>query len=196
MIKYILEQRRDLLRVISGMKKGYRLQAPRGQKTRPTKDRIKESLFNILGNISTESLILDLYAGSGSIGIEFLSRGARQAYFVDKSNPCIKVIKQNLNHTKLESSSKVIKSDSIRAVQLLGKENIKFNYIFMDPPFEQGLVINTLVTILEAGILDESGLIIVEHEKGLSFDGTLGHFKRVDIRNYGNESLSFYTQKQ
>ncbi|HHV38379.1 MAG TPA: 16S rRNA (guanine(966)-N(2))-methyltransferase RsmD, partial [Tepidimicrobium sp.] len=137
------------MRVISGIRKGYKIRAPKGRDTRPTKDRIKESMFNILGNISEESIVLDLYAGSGSIGIEFLSRGARKAYFVDGSHWSIKAIKENLIHTKLRSNSEIIRSNSIKAIKLLGRKKIKFNYIFMDPPFGQDLTRDTLLKIIQ-----------------------------------------------
>lgn len=182
------------MRVISGIRKGYKIKAPKGRDTRPTKDRIKESMFNILGNISVDSIVLDLYAGSGSIGIEFLSRGAKEAYFVDRSYWSIKVIGENLAHTKLKSNSKIIKSDSIKAIELLGRGNIKFNYIFMDPPFGQDLTRDTLLKIIEADVLDKAGLIIVEHEKRLLLDERIYNLQRTDIRNYGNECLSFYVQ--
>lgn len=182
------------LRVISGTKKGYKIKAPKGQDTRPTKDRIKESLFNILGDISSESMVLDLYAGSGSIGIEFLSRGACKAYFVDRSYLSVKTIKENLRHTKLEDNSKVMKSDFAKAIGSLDKENIKFNYIFIDPPFGQNLIIKTLKRILEVDILSKDGLIIIEHEKDLILKEKIDSLKRIDYRSYGNECLSFYIQ--
>ena len=84
------------MRVISGSRKGHKLKSPKGENTRPTEDRIKESIFNILGNIKNNSLVLDLFAGTGSIGIEFLSRGAESCYFIDLSNDSIKIIKENL----------------------------------------------------------------------------------------------------
>jgi 16S rRNA (guanine(966)-N(2))-methyltransferase RsmD len=181
------------LRVISGLKKGYRLKAPKGRDTRPTEDRIKESLFNILRNIDEKSIVLDLFAGSGSIGIEFLSRGAKKVYFIDKSYLSIKVIKENLQHTNLEDKAKVIKNDSIRSIESLGKENIKFNYIFIDPPYEQNLIIISLEKIWNERILDKGGIIIIEHEKELILQDEIHEFKKIDYRNYGSKSLTFYT---
>ena len=153
------------MRVISGIKKGYKLKAPKGKDTRPTEDRIKESLFNILKGIDEESVVLDLFAGSGSIGIEFLSRGAKMVYFIDKSYLSIKIIKENLEHTGLEWKTKVIKGESIKSVGLLGGQSIKFDYIFIDPPYGNNLTINAIESIWNEDILDEGGIIIVEHEK-------------------------------
>ena len=123
------------MRVISGLKKGHKLKAPKGLEVRPTEDKIKESLFNILGNIDKDSLVLDLFGGSGSIGIEFLSRGARACYFVDISSNSISYIKDNLSHTGLNELANVIKSDSVKAIKQLSNRNLKFDYIYIDPPF-------------------------------------------------------------
>lgn len=184
------------MRVISGIKKGYKLKAPKGKDTRPTEDRIKESLFNILWNIDEESVVLDLFAGSGSIGIEFLSRGARKAYFIDKSYLSVKIIKENLKHTELEDRAEVIKNDSIKAIRLLGNKNIIFNYIFIDPPYREGLIMTALEEISNKKILKKQGLIIIEHEKELELEERVYDLKKVDCRNYGSKSVTFYTYNQ
>lgn len=181
------------MRIISGTKKGYKLKGPKGKNTRPTEDRVKESLFNILGPIDEESIVLDLFAGSGSIGIEFLSRGAKKVYFIDKSYLSIKAIKENLAHIDLEESSKVIKNDAIRSIKLLGNEKIKFNYIFIDPPYGQDLIIEVLENVRSQDILSKGGIMIIEHEKTLGLEDEIYDFKKTDSRNYGDKSLSFYT---
>ena len=180
------------MRVISGTKKGYKLKGPKGKDTRPTEDRVKESLFNILGYIHGESIVLYLFAGSGSIGIEFLSRGSKKAYFIDRSYLSVKTIKENLGHTGLVEKSRVIKNDAIKSIKLLGNENIKFNYIFVDPPYGKNLIIDVLENLWEQGILAEDGTIIIEHEKGLELEDNIFDFKKIDSRNYGSKSLSFY----
>lgn len=180
------------MRVISGSKKGYKLKAPKGKDTRPTEDRIKESLFNILREIDEESVVLDLYAGSGSIGIEFLSRGAKKAYFVDKSYLSVKAIGENLSHTGLEEKAEIIKKDVLRAIKQLGNQNIQFDYIFMDPPYGRNLIINAIEDIRKEDILRERGLIIVEHEKKLVLKEQLYGFTKLDCRNYGSKFLTFY----
>lgn len=181
------------MRVISGSKKGYRLKAPKGRDTRPTEGRIKESLFNILGNIDENSIVLDLYAGSGSIGIEFLSRGAKKAYFIDNSILSVKVIKENLAHTGLEDRANVIKTDARKGINLLSKNNISFDYIFMDPPYRQNLCIKILECIYKKNILKKQGLLILEHEKELILEDKIYGFTKLDHRNYGSKSLTFYT---
>lgn len=180
------------MRVISGKKKGHRLKAPKGKDTRPTEDRIKESLFNILGDIDKDSTVLDLYAGSGSIGIEFLSRGANEAYFVDNSPQSIKAIKENLVHTGLEESANIIKADAKKSINILANKGIFFDYIFMDPPYGRNLIVKVLEQIWEKGILNGLGIIILEHEKELVLEDKVYGFTKLDHRDYGSKSLTFY----
>ncbi len=125
------------MRVISGLRKGHKLKSPKGQDIRPTEDRIKESLFNIIGPLKKESLVLDLFAGTGSIGIEFLSRGAKFVYFIDSSNESIRIIKDNLSLTKFLDSASIHKMDSINSIKFLREKGILFDYIFIDPPYEK-----------------------------------------------------------
>lgn len=193
MIKYIVEYRGDFLRVISGDKKGFKLKAPKGKDTRPTEDRVKESLFNILGDIDNNSMVLDLFAGSGSIGIEFLSRGAKMAYFIDNSSLSIKTIKENLIHTNFLKKSKIIKGDSIKSIKFLGREDIKFDYIYIDPPYGGNLIEKSMKSILKANILNNNAILILEHKKALDLPNILYGLGKTDIRNYGNKVLTFYT---
>ena len=184
------------MRIISGDKKGYRLKAPKGKDVRPTEDRIKESMFNILQSIDYNSVALDLFAGSGSIGMEFLSRGAEKAYFVDKSKASIMIIKDNLNHTGLVDKSQVLKMDSIKAIGFFGKSNIKFDYIFIDPPYGKDLIIRAIESINYENILFENGIIIAEHEKTLDLPNEINEIRKIDRRNYGSKSLTFYTYNE
>lgn len=182
------------MRVISGLKKGYRLKGPKNRNIRPTEDRVKESMFNILGYIDHESLVLDLCAGTGSIGIEFLSRGAKKAYFVDKSKESIQCIKENLSHTKLEDRAEVIKGDAIKAIIKFGQSGVTFDYIFADPPYNSVELINDIVkNICLSGILKkDNGIFIIEHEKSVHLDDIICDLRRIDYRVYKNTCLSFY----
>jgi len=117
------------MRIVSGINKGMKLYAPEGVSVRPTSDKIKESIFNMLGYISEESIVLDLFAGSGGIGIEFLARGARQCYFVDSSHKSLAYVRKNIELCKFKEKSKIIMSDYEKAIISLSNENIKFNYI-------------------------------------------------------------------
>lgn len=184
------------MRVISGIVKGHKLKAPKGNKVRPTEDRIKESLFNILGNISEDSLVLDAFGGSGSIGIEFLSRGAKKTFFVDNYYDSISTIKENLRHTKLVDNSEVFQSDIFKALKRFGKGKIEFDYIYLDPPFKQdGLVDKVLQNIDRENILNEKGILIIEHEKELKLKDYIYSFEKFDHRRYGSKSIDFYKKK-
>lgn len=182
----------DSLRVISGSKKGHKLKAPKGKNTRPTEGRIKEALFNILGYIPEDSIVLDLFAGSGAIGIEFLSRGAKCAYFIDRSYLSIKIINDNLEHTNLSNKSKVIKNDAFRGVKSIGERKIKFNYIFIDPPYGEDLILKSVEALDREDILEENGIIIIEHEENLKLNDNISNFRKKDSRKYGSKALSFY----
>ena len=184
------------MRIISGDKKGFKLKAPKGMDTRPTEDRVKESLFNILGTINGDSIVLDLFSGSGSIGIEFLSRGAKFAYFIDNSHLSISTIKENISHTKFEEKSKIIKGDSIKIIKFLDRENIKFDYVYIDPPYGKNLIEKALESISKIDILNNNSLLILEHDKKKSFPETMYKFKKVDMRNYGHKVLTFYTYEE
>lgn len=180
------------MRVISGIRKGHILKSPKGLNTRPTQDRIKESLFNILGIINNESKVLDLFAGSGSIGIEFLSRGAKECYFIDNSYESIKIIKENLTSTRLDEKAHVYKNNVANALDVLGNKSIDFDYIFMDPPYRKNLVSSALESINNNNLIKKDGIIIVEHEKEFILDEKIFNFIKSDERNYSDKAISFY----
>lgn len=194
MIKYFLSRKGKIsLRVISGVRKGYKLKAPKGIETRPTEDRIKESLFNILRPLRENATVLDLFSGSGAIGIEFLSRGSKIAYFVDISNNSILTIKDNLTHTNFIDKSVIVNKDSSRALNLFKTSNLKFDYIYLDPPFRHlDLLLKTLEFISIYVLLSKNGVIVIEHEKELVLNDCVFDFIKYDFRNYGSKSLSFY----
>lgn len=181
------------MRVISGTRRGHKLKVPKGIDVRPTEDRIKESLFNILKNIKNDGIALDLFGGSGSIGIEFLSRGAKKCYFVDISPQSISIIEENLIHTKLMDKAIILKKDGIKAVEYFSRENLKFDYIYIDPPFkEHNLLIRVLKSIMENEILFKDGIVMIEHENELVLEDEIFVLKKTDYRKYGSKSISFY----
>ncbi len=178
------------MRVISGSARSLRLKAPEGLDTRPTIDRIKESLFNIISDDLYNIDFLDVFSGSGSIGIEALSRGAKNAAFVDSSKESIDIINENLKFTRLLDKADVIKSDVFDAIAKFGREKRKFDIIFMDPPYKKGLVEKTLTAALSADILKENGFIIAEQsadEPEISVKG----FKVLRIKNYNKIKMTF-----
>lgn len=149
------------MRVIAGTAKRITLETIEGSDTRPTTDRIKETLFNIIGTHMWDTSFLDLFSGSGAIGIEALSRGAKRAVFIEQNIKAVACIKKNLHKTKLESNAEVIRNDAVTALNhLKGRE--KFDYIFLDPPYDCNLEKEVLSVIIDADILADEALIIVE----------------------------------
>jgi len=158
------------MRVISGSARGRRLMTPRGMKVRPTTDRIKETLFNILAPRIYDVEMLDLFAGSGGIGIEALSRGAKTCYFVDKDKDSLACIRENLKLVGFEDKSFVIPYDVMNALSSLGAKKAAFDIIFIDPPYRMGLEKEALTLISRYGLLKDDGLIIVESSVETPFD--------------------------
>lgn len=154
------------MRVIAGTARSLVLKTIEGFDTRPTTDRIKETLFNVLTGYVCDAKFLDLFAGSGAIGIEALSRGAKECTFVELNPKAVNCIKDNLAHTKLINKSKVLKSDSVSFIQGLSK--IDYDVIFMDPPYSRGLEKNVL-TALAGKNFTEDTLIVVEAVKDEDF---------------------------
>ena len=151
------------MRVIAGKARGHRLQTVEGLDTRPTTDRIKETLFNMIAFDLPMAEFLDLFSGSGAIGIEALSRGAKKAVFVEQSFICGKIIKENLTHTGLAENADVMEMDIFTALDRLAAEKERFDIIFLDPPYEAGLLEPVLEKIMAGGLLKEDGYIIAEH---------------------------------
>jgi len=178
------------LRVIAGSAKGHKLKAPKGLDTRPTTDKIKESLFNIIAGDLYDCAFLDLFSGTGAIGIEALSRGAKKAVFIDKSSICKKIIEENLIHTKLNHLGVVYQCSVNAGLDFLKQKNERFDIIFMDPPYAQDIIDETIIKIADYGLLNDSGYIIIEHssEKPIS---NLYKFQLWKEKNYKTTTMTF-----
>jgi 16S rRNA (guanine966-N2)-methyltransferase len=181
-----------LLRVISGEFKGRKLEQLEGMEIRPTSDRVKESLFNILGTRLFDCAFLDLFAGTGGIGIEAHSRGAARVVFIDESAKSIKVLKSNLEMLRISDKVEVYNIDYINAINKLAYENKKFDIIFIDPPYLKGYEHKALAQISECKMLNHDGIIIVEHDLKDKMQESVGNFKLTRQNKYGNTMLSFY----
>jgi 16S rRNA (guanine(966)-N(2))-methyltransferase RsmD len=176
------------MRIIAGKAKGMRLCAPKGMKVRPTLDRVRESLFNILGPRVSLSRFLDLYAGSGANGIEALSRGASCAVFVDKD---LQYIRPNLQKTRLDSLAVCVQATLPGGLEKLG--NLPpFDIIYADPPFKMVDFAPLLTRIAQHALLAAGGVIVLEHASRLTLEERFGPFQRDRVRTYGETQLSFY----
>ena len=180
------------MRVISGKARGLKLDTPKNLDVRPTTDRVKESLFNIINPYIRESNILDLFAGTGSLGIECLSRGAKNCIFVDKSKQSIGIVKSNVKKARVENESTILNIDFKDAVKRLAVQKQKFDVIFMDPPYYENMFIDCLKSIDELNLLKEDGLVVVEHDTNDLFYDSIGRLYKSREKKYGNTTISFY----
>lgn len=157
------------MRVISGIARSVPLITPDGQETRPTSDQTKETLFNILQGYVEGSDFLDLFAGSGQIGVEALSRGANSAVFVEKSETAVKCIKSNVEKTRFTDKSNIIKSDVLSGIRMLEAQKRRFDIIFLDPPYRMELEKTVIEAVDKTDILKEDGIMIIEADKRSDF---------------------------
>ena len=177
------------MRVITGKARGVQLKTPEGMLTRPTADRVKEALFSIINFDLPGAAVLDLFGGTGQLGIEALSRGANSAVFVDQREDACKIIRENLRRTKLENQGRVVRSDYL---DYLRRSREKFDIILLDPPYAEVFLENALKCITEIDILKSDGIIVAERplEKELSFE--FEGFTRSKDYKYGKTLLTIY----
>ncbi|MFW5649071.1 MAG: 16S rRNA (guanine(966)-N(2))-methyltransferase RsmD [Candidatus Alkaliphilus sp. MAG34] len=180
------------MRVISGKARGHTLKTSKDLNTRPTTDRVKESIFNIIQRELCGSVVIDLFAGSGGLGIEALSRNADKAYFIDSNKNSIQIIKENLNKTDLINNSKVIRADVLNGIMKLSRHKIKAHIIFLDPPYSKGFIEPTLEAILSYNILQPDGIIVVEHDAKDGAPNNIHKLKKYRTNRYGDTAVSFY----
>lgn len=181
------------MRVISGKSRGKKLIALEGDNTRPTLDRVKEALFNKIQNNIQDAVVLDLFAGTGALGIEALSRGAKEAIFCDKVFEAIQVIKTNIENTKNLEKSTIINKDYNEVLEELAKQNKKMDIVFLDPPYKTNFAIMALQKIIMSNLLTEDGIIIIETDD-ITKEDEIIKIKEAEIfdkRKYGSVWLIF-----
>lgn len=161
-------------------------------KTRPTTDRVKESLFNIIAPFVEDANVLDLFSGSGSLAIEALSRGAKSAVLVDRNPQSIKIIEKNLGSSRFTDNSRVLNLDFTDALRVLSNENNKFDIIFLDPPYSKSLIDASLKLISSYELIVEKGLIVAEKYIDDVVPENEGFLKLVRKQKYGHTELCFY----
>lgn len=183
------------MRVVSGEFRRRVIKAVPGNTTRPTTDKIKESIFNIVGPYFNGGDALDLFAGSGGLGIEALSRGIDKVTFIDNNYLSIKTIKENIDNLKIEDYSKVIKSDAFKILPVLANNGDKFDLVFLDPPYK-GQKINEIITFIEDHeILNEDGIIVAECNKE---DELIEDYKELLMTKsviYGITKITIYKKR-
>ena len=177
------------MRVIAGKAKGTALKTPDGMSTRPTADRVKEALFSIIQFDLPEASVLDLFGGTGQLGIEALSRGAKRAVFVDEGDMACKLIKENLKHVKMENQASVIRGDYLTYLRNCRE---KFNIILLDPPYAEVFLETALNKISEIDILQSGGIIVTERPLGKNLPAEMEGFIRSKDYKYGKILLTLY----
>ena len=186
------------MRITGGYAKGRLLKGP-GKKLpiRPSSDRVREAIFSLLGDRTAGSLVLDLFAGTGALGIEALSRHARFGCFVDRSRPALRLIATNLHHCLPDAAHRLIQQDlsrpaSLSRISRLLPANTLFDLIFLDPPYQKNLAEKTLVMVDNATILSTTGTVIVEEQADQSLPASLQHLQLHDHRRYGETGIWIY----
>jgi 16S rRNA (guanine(966)-N(2))-methyltransferase RsmD len=184
------------MRVIAGQYKSRKLVAPPGSETRPTADRLRETLFNIVSASVTGSVWLDLFAGTGAIGIEAISRGARMAYFVESSKRALRVIRANLASLKIEEGFEIIEREAATALRMLDSQAVSCDFCYLDPPYRKmGDYEQVLGFLSQSRLLGAGSLAIAEHDKHFDPGEAFGSLRRRRTVKQGDAVLSFYARE-
>jgi len=184
------------MRVISGTAKGRSLVPPLDRRVRPTSDRIKEALFSIIGSLCgdiTGFSVLDIYAGTGSLGIEALSRGAGRAVFIDNQRSSAALIKTNLDSTGFTGNSEIMIVDASAALSRMALQGRTYNLVFADPPYNQGIAQILLRQLASLPVLADGALVVIETSSREVLPLSEGELKQIDRRIYGDTALAFYS---
>ncbi|TWI55798.1 16S rRNA (guanine(966)-N(2))-methyltransferase RsmD [Halalkalibacter nanhaiisediminis] len=184
------------MRVISGEKRGLPLKAVPGASTRPTTDKVKESIFNMIGPYFNGGNALDLYAGSGGLGIEALSRGIDHVIFVDQNRKAIEIVKQNIAFCGFEKRAEVYRNDADRALKALIKREIAFSYVFLDPPYAKQNLVNEIRILIDFELLTRDGMIVCEHGRETALPDTIGEVYKQREESYGDTTITIYTYEE
>lgn len=178
------------MRIIAGERRGKTLRTVRGMATRPTADRVRESVFNILSHQVRDATVLDLFAGTGAMGIEALSRGADYAVFIDDSQNALSVISRNLEECRFQDKANVIRWNIVKNLNCLDGFKARFDLIFADPPYNKNFIAPALHHLLKSNCLKDNALIVIEHEiEPIPTD--ISDFCLTDQRKYGKTVVSF-----
>lgn len=181
------------MRVITGKAKGHRLKFPKGTSTRPATDLVRGAIFSILENIADDwSQVLDLFSGSGALGIEALSRGAGWVDFVESEPRCCGIIKENLEKTKLAEQAKVYCCDVVKALSLINKE---YNIILMDPPYSNTSIGTFITQLANSSLVGTDTTVVVTHSPRLSFNNTYGPINLMKEHRHGDSCISIYRKE-
>ncbi|NQU07680.1 MAG: 16S rRNA (guanine(966)-N(2))-methyltransferase RsmD [Candidatus Abyssubacteria bacterium] len=180
------------MRITGGEAKGIAIKAPKGARVRPTSDKVREALFATLGEDVPGKRVLDLFAGSGALAIEALSRGAEFAALVEKEPTVARTIESNLQKTGLSDRAKIIRADFRSALRKLGRDKERFDLVFIDPPYQSGLLDEVAEALTKHRVTNSRSIIVVEHFKKADPPESISGLPLARTRDYGQTSLSYY----
>lgn len=184
------------MRVIAGEHKGRRLAAVPGKGTRPTTDKVKESIFNMIGPYFDGGWALDLYAGTGGLGIEALSRGAERAVFVERDPKAFAVVRENVSLCRLEGSAELLRMEADRAIRSLAARRQAFDLVFLDPPYAHQKIAEEIRLFQELGLLADGAWIVAEHAVEVELPDEIGRCVKDRFAKYGDTAVSVYNFEQ
>ncbi|MBP1961156.1 16S rRNA (guanine(966)-N(2))-methyltransferase RsmD [Paenibacillus aceris] len=182
------------MRVISGTAKGRSLKAVPGISTRPTTDKVKEAIFSMIGPYFDGGQVLDLFAGTGGLGIEALSRGMDKAVFIDIEKKSIDTIQHNLQTAGLKDQAEIYRTDAARALKALAKRQQQFQLVFLDPPYKMKVIAELISAMETQAIVDLNSTIVVEHDAKDVLDDVIGGFNQQRRADYGDTAVTIYKQ--
>ncbi|MGI6722029.1 MAG: 16S rRNA (guanine(966)-N(2))-methyltransferase RsmD [Anaerovoracaceae bacterium] len=180
------------MRIVAGDFKGRRLYMPNDELIRPTTEKVKEALFSILAPDIYDANVCDLFAGTGNLGLEALSRGARHCWFCDHAGESIKLIKENVEMCRAEEMSTIIHGDYKKALDSIEREGEKIDIFFLDPPYKKTLLERAMKEIAASGLLAENGLLVAEHHKQKELPDEVEGLRKIKEKKYGRVVLSIY----
>lgn len=180
------------MRVVAGSRKGIPLKSLPGTDTRPTSDKVKESVFNMIGPYFDGGVAVELFGGSGSLSLEALSRGAAEAFIFEKNTKACAIIKENAEKCRFTDTVHIQRADARHALKVLQKSDRKVDFLFIDPPYAQDKLYELAKEFALSGILSDDAIIVCEHEKQLELPQMYGLFEKVKSPIYGNSAISIY----
>ena len=184
------------MRIIAGRARGRKLLPPDTMETRPTLDRVKESMFSIIQNHIPDSVVVDVFAGTGSLGLEAASRGAKEVYLIDKSNTTFPILKKNVENLKFEDFCFPLNLDSYEALKMLNKKGKVFDIIFIDPPYCKEMIPKAIEIIKENNLLNKGGIIVTKID---SIEEIYQGYKEIQLvknKKYGNPTVGIYNNEE
>lgn len=181
------------MRIIAGELKGRKLTTPRDESVRPTTDKVKEAIFSMLMPYLQGSVVVDLFAGTGSLGLEAISRGAKRAYFVDRDRRSIAMVRENVKHCQVEDRAVIICSDHASGISRI---HDTADIVFLDPPYKAGLMTGTLTLLSDSGLVPEGGIVVAEHGKEEQLPEAVAGFVKIKEKNYGRIAVSVYEREE